>query len=242
MEGIIDYDRMHFVFPKKEIAEHLFVMYEKESVESEAKAIIEQILHKTAEFVKRELFPYRPPPTTVVIVNEHPRIGISKREVTREPILWMLNQSAEENAWFLGHEWFETFVLHQFGDGAPRWLVETIAQIGAYRLCKFALGAGAERVGLEKYLSNGTLPFEELLEWRRPVFLGEASEEETYAMIEKYIVEEHQTSREAMLYATALRFGLERICQNISLGRLSEHLAETASSALFERINHSTGV
>ena len=196
-----------------------------------------------------EVYPGIFPPISVVVTADHPEIGISQRDVSREAIVWPTAWEAEQSLWFFGHEAVEAFVIQTFGATAPRWIIETFAQLGAHRLAE-KIDPRTLDFGREELESRGFVPFDDLKNWERPQF--NVSKEQLkdfdkfdiaalHQAVREYNEGEHATVLELQRYATAWKFGLEVLPAGQSIGRAIQTLRRQLNEHLFGEFVKLTG-
>jgi hypothetical protein len=239
---LINYDELHFSAHRHSIiSNQIEVVYLTEVSESR-KGEIEKYLKDGYSYLFNQALPLMFPPLTVIIVDIHPELGIAFRDISRRAVIWPQDWNDEDALWFFGHEATEDFIIHHFGQNAPRWLVETFAQLGAYRMCRDALN-GLHVEGEQECHARGFVEFESLRDWRRPHLMLDESQakdlhlltlEEVERLTEEYIVEEHSTGLEDQRYATAWKMGVEVVPENMTLGDACAWMTEKLQLEMYK--------
>lgn len=250
---IIDFDR---IFLERQripvIGDQASIIYLSD-VSPQRQQQLFQYIERGYSYLHAQAHPLLFPPTTLVVVDSHPELGISFKDVGRRAVIWPEDWSDQEALWFFGHETTEAFVIHHFGQNAPRWLVESIAQLGAYRMCRYALD-DMHTEGERECQERGFLPFHQLLDWRRPhLTLSDSPEhslqsltlEDIERLAHEYISQEHSTEIEDQKYATAWKMAMDMIPADMTLGQAMSHISRHQNLdlyAVFHQLNRLSSV
>lgn len=247
---LIDFDALFNLGGRKSIIDRQIDIIYLNDPSLERRDQIEQYIRAGYTYLYQQVYPFIFPPTTLVVVDTHPELGISFRDVARRAVVWPEDWDDADALWFFGHEATEAFVIRYFGDNAPRWLIETFAQLGAYRMCRYALG-GIHTTGEQDCIDRGFVPYTSLLDWQRPHLnltssdiseVEHLSEDDLIKIAENYIHNEHNTSIEDQRYATAWKLGMETVPENSTIGEALSVITQNLHHVIFETfcsLNHS---
>ena len=241
LQNVIDYDELHIKGAPDKLLNGQLEFYFLASMPDLQRQSLKKKLSRAYTFLYQQVYPYTFPPVSVVVVDDHPKLGLAQKNINREAMVWPLAWEPEQALWFFAHEATEAFIVQTFGATAPRWLIETFAQLGAHRLAE-KIDEDALRFGREELEARGFVSLEVLKSWGRPQFSlkvetiedFEALDPETlYQMAQAYNNTEHATDIESRRYATAWKFGIETLPRDKTIGEAIEFLRQHINDQLF---------
>jgi hypothetical protein len=198
-------------------------------------------LEKSYQYLKKQCGSYFIHDYCVVFTQDAPIAGIMQSgkdsSIQLQSVFWEIGKPQGLNLWFFAHEVVEYMVLHHFGTHTPRWVFETLAQLGGWKTCH-QLGNALELDGERWNAERKILDFKDLLTWTRPIIriaeMTPEAIEKALSLVQEFAVGEHASEYEGNQYTTALAFGRTYIPSDVTIEEILDTLVRSSSRTWFQ--------